>query len=214
MYDLDDKNSLDDLYKDWLDLAGEGSINGREVLSLLLADNKITGWHASRVLSIDEITSQGLLAYTSNQGLQRMTNLCNKIGFNESDKDAVMSVAKRYLKKDARRSNHVCFYAFENMAEAYSKYAATYGGETFCWAVESALGRDKARLLKHVGNPVHIKFSYSLDRVQDYLKDSILNTILTALKNSAAGNVTIDKFDGAVVGPIKPEDILILKTSN
>lgn len=99
MYDLDDKNSLNDLHKDWLDLASEGPINGRKALSLLLADNKITGWHASRVLSIDEITSQGLLAYTSDQGLQRMKGLCNKIGFNESDKDAVMNVAKRYLKK-------------------------------------------------------------------------------------------------------------------
>ena len=99
MYDLDDKNSLSDLYKDWLDLAGGGSIDGRKALSLLLADNKITGWHASRVISVDEITSQGLLAYTSDQGLQRMMGLCNKIGFNESDKDAVMSAAKRYLKK-------------------------------------------------------------------------------------------------------------------
>lgn len=99
MYDLDDKNSLSDLYKDWLDLAGGDSIDGRKALSLLLADNKITGWHASRVISIDEITSQGLLAYTSDQGLQRMMGLCNKIGFNESDKDAVMSAAKRYLKK-------------------------------------------------------------------------------------------------------------------
>lgn len=212
MYDLDDKNSLDDLYKDWLNLAGEGSINGREVLSLLLAENKITGWHASRVLSIDEITSQGLLAYTSDQGLQRMTDLCNKIGLNESDKDAVMSAAKRYLKKDARRSNHVCFYAFENMAEAYSKYAATYGGETFNWAVEDALGRDNAAKLQHIGSPVYIKFSYYLDRVQDYLKDRILNSILVALNNSAEGNVTIEKFDGAIVGSIKPDDILIVKT--
>lgn len=212
MYDLDDKNSLSDLYKDWLDLAGGGSIDGRKALSLLLADNKITGWHASRVISIDEITSQGLLAHTSDQGLQRMMGLCNKIGFNESDKDAVMSAAKRYLKKDARRSNHVCFYAFENMAEAYSKYAATYGGETFNWAVEDALGRDNAAKLQHIGSPVHIKFSYSLDRIQDYLKDRILNIILVALNNSAEGNVTIEKFDGAIVGSIKPDDILIVKT--
>lgn len=98
------------------------------------------------------------------------------------------------------------------MAEAYSKYAATYGGETFNWAVEDALGRDNAAKLQHIGSPVHIKFSYSLDRVQDYLKDRILNTILVALNNSAEGNVTIEKFDGAIVGSIKPDDILIVKT--
>ena len=88
MYDLDDKKSLNDLNNDWHDLIGGGSINKREALSLLLADNKITGWHASRVLSIDEITSQGLLAYTPDRGLQRMAALCDIVGYSKTDVSA------------------------------------------------------------------------------------------------------------------------------
>lgn len=100
------------------------------------------------------------------------------------------------------------------MAGAYSKYAAAYGGETFNWAVEKTLGIDKATKLRYIGEPIHIKFSYSLDRVQDYLKGRIFDKVLVALNNSAEGNVTIDKFDGAIVGSIKPEDILTVKTMN
>lgn len=214
MYDLDDKNSLSDLYKDWLDLAGGGSIDGRKALSLLLADNKITGWHASRVISVDEITSQGILAFTHDQGLQRMTDLCDVVGFSENDKDAVIREANRYLNKDVRRSNHICFYAFESMASAYAKYAATFGGETFCWAVEAALDHDEVTKLQHIGDPIHIKFSYSLDSVQDYLKDRIFNILLKALVNSGDGGVAIPRFDGAIVGSIKPEDILFVKSTS
>lgn len=214
MYDLDDKESLNHLHADWHNLVGDASINGREALSLLLADNKITGWHASRVISLDEITSQGILAFTPDQGVQRMADLCNVVGFSENDKDAVIRAAKRYLDKDVRRSNHVCFYAFERMADAYSKYAATYGGETFYWAVEAALDRDKATKLEHIGNPIHIKFSYSLDSVQEYLKDRICNILLTALTNSNDNGVTIPRFDGAIVGSIKPEDILFVKSTS
>lgn len=214
MYDLDDKKSLNDLNNDWHDLIGGGSINKREALSLLLADNKITGWHASRVLSIDEITSQGLLAYTPDRGLQRMAALCDIVGYSKTEKFLILEDAKNYLNRDVRRSNHVCFYAFESMAGAYSKYAAAYGGETFDWAVEKTLGIDKATKLRYIGEPIHIKFSYSLDRVQDYLKGRIFDKVLVALNNSAEGNVTIDKFDGAIVGSIKPEDILTVKTMN
>ena len=85
---------------------------------------KITGWHATRVLSEEEIRHGGLKAYSKTETIDRFRCLYDTVGLDSNGTDAVLRRAKHYLDEHPRRSNHVCFYLLESMSNRYSKYSA------------------------------------------------------------------------------------------
>lgn len=68
MYDLDNRIDLMRLHSDYRKLCGSDE-RGRAALMELFNREIITGWHATRVLSEEEIRHGGLKAYSKTERL-------------------------------------------------------------------------------------------------------------------------------------------------
>lgn len=68
MYDPDNRIDLMRLHSDYRKLCGSDE-RGRAALMELFNREKITGWHATRVLSEEEIRHGGLKAYSKTERL-------------------------------------------------------------------------------------------------------------------------------------------------
>lgn len=180
MYDLDSRIDLMRLHSDYRKLCGSDG-RGRAALMELFNREKITGWHATRVLSEEEIRREGLKAYSKVEMIDRFRRLCDTVGLDSNGADAVLRMAKRYLDEHPRRSNHVCFYLLESMGDCYSKYSSTLGGETFRWSVEGGFGPGAGEKLTEMGIPIRVKFAFNFNRIQPYAQDLILPVFVKAL---------------------------------
>lgn len=172
---------------------------------------KITGWHATRVLSEEEIRHGGLKAYSKTETIDRFRRLYDIVGLDSSGTEAVLRIAKHYLDEHPRRSNHVCFYLLESMGNRYSKYSATLGGETFRWSVEGGLGPGAGERLTKMGIPIRVKFAFSFNRIQPYAQDLILPVFVKALDGFSDTDRLSLEVDGAIEGSIAPQDILVIE---
>lgn len=213
MYDLDNRIDLMRLYSDYRKLCGSDG-RGRAALMELFNREKITAWHATRVLSEEEIRHGGLKAYSKDEMIDRFRRLYDIVGLDSNGTDVVLQIAKRYLDEHPRRSNHVCFYLLESMGNRYSKYSATLGGETFRWSVEGGLGADAGEKLAEIGIPIRVKFAFYFNRIQPYAQDLILPKIVKALDGFSDADQHLFEVDGAIEGSIAPQDILLIKSQS
>lgn len=210
MYDLDSRIDLMRLHSDYRKLCGSDG-RGRAALMELFNREKITGWHATRVLSEEEIRREGLKAYSKVEMIDRFRRLCDIVGLDSNGADAVLRMAKRYLDEHPRRSNHVCFYLLESMGDRYSKYSSTLGGETFRWSVEGGLGPGAGEKLTERGIPIRVKFAFNFNRIQPYAQDLILPVFAKALDGFSDSDQLSLEVDGAIEGSIAPQDILVIE---
>lgn len=176
MYDLDSRIDLMRLYSDYRKLCGP---DGRRRVALMELFNRenITGWHATRVLSEEEIRHGGLKAYSKTETIDRFRRLYDIVGLDSNGTDVVLRIVKRFLDEHPRRSNHVCFYLLESMGNRYSKYSATLGGETFRWSVEGGLGPGAGERLTEMEIPIRVKFAFHFNRIQPYAQDLICQSL-------------------------------------
>lgn len=210
MYDLDNRIDLMRLYSDYRKLCGSDR-RGRAALIELFNREKITGWHATRVLSEEEIKHGGLEAYSKDEMIDRFRRLYDIVGLDSNGTDSVLRIAKRYLDEHPRRSNHVCFYLLESMGNHYSKYSATVGGETFRWSVEGGLGAGAGEKLAEIGIPIRVKFAFYFNRIQPYAQDLILPKFVKTLDGFSDADQRSFEVDGAIEGSIVPKDILVIE---
>lgn len=210
MYDLDSRIDLMRLHSDYQKLRDSDG-RGQAALVELFNREKITGWHATRVLSKEEIGREGLKAYSKVEMIDRFRRLCDIVGLDTSGTDAVLRRAKHYLDEHPRRSNHVCFYLLESMGDRYSKYSSTLGGETFRWSVEDCLGEGAGERLTEIGIPIRAKFAFYFNRIQPYARDLILPLFVKALDVSCDVDRCSFEVDGAIEGSIVPQDILVIE---
>ena len=210
MYDLDNRIDLMRLHSDYRKLCGSDR-RGRTALMELFNREKISGWHATRVLSEDEIRHGGLKAYSKDEIIDQFRRLYDIVGLDSNGTDVVLQIAKRYLDEHPRRSNHVCFYLLESMGNRYSKYSATLGGETFRWSVEGGLGADAGEKLAEIGIPIRVKFAFYFNRIQPYAQDLILSKFVKALDGFSDADQRSFEVDGAIEGSIVPQDILVIE---
>lgn len=180
MYDLDNRIDLMRLHSDYRKLCGSDG-RDRAAFMELFNREKITGWHATRVLSEEEIMHGGLKAYSKTETIEWFRRLYDIVGLDTNGTDAVLRRAKHYLDEHPRRSNHVCFYLLESMGDRYSKYSSTLGGETFRWSVEDCLGEGAGEKLAEMGIPIRVKFAFNFNRIQPYAQDLILPMFVKAL---------------------------------
>lgn len=211
MYDLDNRIDLMRLHSDYRKLCGSDG-RGRAALMELFNREKITGWHATRVLSEEEIRHGGLKAFSKEEMIDRFRCLYDNVGLDSNGIVVVLRIAKRYLDEHPRRSNHVCFYLLESMGNRYSKYSATLGGETFRWSVEGGLGADAGKKLAEIGIPIRVKFAFNFNRIQPYAQDSILSKFVKALDGFSDSDQLSLEVDGAIEGSIAPQDILVIES--
>lgn len=210
MYDLDSRIDLMRLSSDYQKLRDSDG-RGQAALVELFNREKITGWHATRVLSEEEIRREGLKAYSKIEMIDRFRRLCDIVGLDTSGTDAVLRRAKHYLDEHPRRSNHVCFYLLESMGDRYSKYSSTLGGETFRWSVEDCLGEGAGEKLAEIGIPIRVKFAFYFNRIQPYAQDPILPMFVKALDGFSDTDQLSLVVDGAIEGSIAPQDILAIE---
>lgn len=213
MYDLDNRIDLMRLHSDCRKLCGSDG-RGRAALMELFKREKITGWHATRVLSEEEIRHGGLKAYSKVEMIDRLRRLSNIVGLDSIGTDVVLRMAKQYLDEHPRRSNHVCFYLLESMGDRYSKYSSTLGGETFRWSVEGCLGEDAGEKLAEIGIPIRVKFAFYFNRIQPYARDLILPLFEKALDSFSDSDQLSLEVDGAIEGSIAPQDILVIESQS
>lgn len=213
MYDLDNRIDLMRLHSDYRKLCGSDG-RGRAALMELFKREKITGWHATRVLSEEEIRHGGLKAYSKVEMIDRLRRLSNIVGLDSIGTDVVLRMAKQYLDEHPRRSNHVCFYLLESMGDRYSKYSSTLGGETFRWSVEGCLGEDAGEKLAEIGIPIRVKFAFYFNRIQPYARDLILPLFEKALDSFSDSDQLSLEVDGAIEGSIAPQDILVIESQS
>lgn len=213
MYDLDTRIDLMRLHSDYRKLCGSDG-RGRAALMELFNREKITGWHATRVLSEEEIRHEGLKAYSKTETIDRFRCLYDTVGLDSNGTEAVLRIAKHYLDEHPRRSNHVCFYLLESMGSRYSKYSATLGGETFRWSVEDCLGEGACEKLAEIGIPIRVKFAFYFNRIQPYAQDSILPMFVKALDSFSDTDQLSLEVDGAIEGSIAPQDILVIESQS
>mgnify|MGYP004521916755 CR=1 FL=1 len=209
MYDLDNRIDLMRLHSDYQKLC-DSDERGRAALVELFNREKITGWHATRVLSEEEIRREGLKAYSKGETINRFRCLSNIAGLDSNGTDAVLRMAKRYLDEHPRRTNHVCFYLLESMNGRYSKYSSTLGGETFRWSAEGCLGEGAGEKLAEIGIPIRVKFAFNFNRIQPYAQDLILPKFVKALDSFYDVDRRSFEVDGAIEGSIAPQDILVI----
>lgn len=210
MYDLDSRIDLMRLHSDYRKLCGSDG-RGRAALMELFNREKITGWHATRVLSEEEIRHGGLKAYSKAEMIDRFRRLSSIVGLDSNETDDVLRMAKCYLDEHPRRSNHVCFYLLESMSDRYSKYSATLGGETFIWSLEDGLGPGAGEKLAEMGIPIRVKFAFFFNRIQPYAQDLILPVFVKALDGFSDADQLSLEVDGAIEGSIEPQDILAIE---
>lgn len=210
MYDLDSRIDLIRLHADY-QMLRDSDGRGRAALVELFNREKITGWHATRVLSEEEIWHEGLKAYSKVEMIDRFRCLSNIVGLDSNGTDVVLRMAKRYLDEHPRRSNHVCFYLLESMSDRYSKYSSTLGGETFRWSVEGCLGEGAGEKLAEIGIPIRVKFAFNFNRIQPYAQDLILPLFVKALDGFFDADQLSLEVDGAIEGSIEPQDILAIE---
>lgn len=213
MYDLDNRIDLMRLHSDYRKLCGSDG-RGRAALMELFKREKITGCHATRVLSEEEIRHGGLKAYSKVEMIDRLRRLSNIVGLDSIGTDVVLRMAKQYLDEHPRRSNHVCFYLLESMGDRYSKYSSTLGGETFRWSVEGCLGEDAGEKLAEIGIPIRVKFAFYFNRIQPYARDLILPLFEKALDSFSDSDQLSLEVDGAIEGSIAPQDILVIESQS
>lgn len=213
MYDLDNHIDLMRLHSDYRKLCGSDG-SGRAALMELFNREKITGWHATRALSEEEIRRGGLKAYSKTETIDRFRCLCDIVGLDSNGTDAVLRRAKHYLDEHPRRSNHVCFYLLESMGDRYSKYSSTLGGETFRWSVEDCLGEGAGEKLAEIGIPIRVKFAFYFNRIQPYTQDLILPKFVKALDGFSDTDQLSLEVDGAIEGSIAPQDILVIESQS
>lgn len=211
MYDLDNHIDLMRLHSDYRKLCGSDG-RGRAALMELFNREKITGWHATRVLSEEEIRHGGLKAYSRAETIDRFRRLYGIVGLDTNGIDAVLRRTKHYLDEHPRRSNHVCFYLLESMGDRYSKYSTTLGGETFRWSVEDCLGEGAGEKLAEIGIPIRVKFAFNFNRIQPYAQDLILPVFVKALDGFSDTDQLSLEVDGAIEGSIAPQDILVIES--
>lgn len=213
MYDLDNRIDLMRLHSDYRKLCGSDG-RGRAAFMELFDKEKITGWHATRVLSEEEIRHGGLKAYPKTETIDRFRRLYDIVGLDTNGTDAVLRRAKHYLDEHPRRSNHVCFYLLESMGDRYSKYSSTLGGETFRWSVEDCLGEGAGEKLAEIGIPIRVKFAFYFNRIQPYTQDLILPKFVKALDGFSDTDQLSLEVDGAIEGSIAPQDILVIESQS
>lgn len=195
MYDLDSPIDLMRLYSDYRKLCGPDG-RRRAALMELFNREKITGWHATRVLSEEEIRHGGLKAYSKTETIDRFRRLYDIVGLDSNGTDVVLRIVKRFLDEHPRRSNHVCFYLLESMGNRYSKYSATLGGETFRWSVEGGLGPGAGERLTEMEIPIRVKFAFHFNRIQPYAQDLILSKFVKALDGFSDADQRSLEVDG------------------
>lgn len=213
MYDFDSRIDLMRLYSDYRKLCGPDG-RRRAALMELFNREKITGWHATRVLSEEEIRHGGLKAYSKTETIDRFHRLYDIVGLDSNGTDVVLRIAKRFLDEHRRRSNHVCFYLLESMGNRYSKYSATLGGETFRWSVEGGLGPGAGERLTEMGIPIRVKFAFNFNRIEPYAQDLILPVFVKALDGFSDSDQLSLEVDGAIEGSIAPQDILAIESQS
>lgn len=213
MYDLDNRIDLMRLHSGYRKLCGSDG-RGRAALMELFNREKITGWHATRVLSEKEIRHGGLKAYSRTETIDRFRRLYDIVGLDTNGIDAVLRRAEHYLDEYPRRSNHVCFYLLESMGDLYLKYSSTLGGETFRWSVESGLGPGADERLTEMGIPIRVKFAFNFNRIQPYAQDLILPVFVKALDGFSDTDQLSLEVDGAIEGSIAPQDILVIESQS
>lgn len=213
MYDLDNRIDLTRLHSDYRKLCSSDG-RGRAALMELFDREKITGWHATRVLSEEEIRRGGLKAYSKVEIIERFRRLSSFVGLDSNETDAVLRMAKRYLDEHPRRGNHVCFYLLESMGDRYLKYSSTLGGETFRWSVEDCLGEGVGEKLAEIGIPIRVKFAFYFNRIQPYTQDLILPKFVKALDGFSDTDQLSLEVDGAIEGSIAPQDILVIESQS
>ncbi|MEE1365008.1 MAG: hypothetical protein U0K33_09295 [Collinsella sp.] len=130
MYDLDSRKDIMRLYSDYHQRLTGSYGSERAILAELLEEETITGWHATRVLSADDIAEMGLKAFSREEAFDQFRYLSGVVGLNLGQTETVLQKANHYFAEHPRRTGCVCFYLLKSMAGQYSKYSATLGGET------------------------------------------------------------------------------------
>lgn len=151
MYDLDSRKDIMRLYSDYHQRLTGSYGSERAILAELLEEETITGWHATRVLSADDIAEMGLKAFSMEEAFDQFRYLSGVVGLNLGQTETVLQKANHYFAEHPRRTGCVCFYLLKSMAGQYSKYSATLGGETFAWSLEDAAGAEAVEALKSLG---------------------------------------------------------------
>lgn len=214
MYDLDSRKDIMRLYSDYHQRLTGSYGSERAILAELLEEETITGWHATRVLSADDIAEMGLKAFSREEAFEQFRYLSGVVGLNLGQTETVLQKANHYFAEHPRRTGCVCFYLLKSMAGQYSKYSATLGGETFAWSLEDAVGAEAVEALKSLGVSIRVKFAFSFDRIQPYARGLILSSFIDALSSNSSTDYCLPKIDGAIVGSIPPHDILRIERTS
>lgn len=80
MYDLDIRKDIMRLYSDYHQRLTGSYGSERAILAELLEEETITGWHATRVLSADDIAKMGLKAFFREEHLSNFAIFLGLLG--------------------------------------------------------------------------------------------------------------------------------------
>lgn len=181
MYDLDSRKDIMRLYSDYHQRLTGSYGSERAILVELLEEETITGWHATRVLSANDIAEMGLKAFSREEAFEQFRYLSGVVGLNLGQTEAVLQKANHYFAEHPRRTGCVCFYLLKSMAGQYSKYSATLGGETFAWSLEDAVGAEAVEALKSLGVSIRVNLpflliAFSLMSMIQYCRASLMHS--------------------------------------
>lgn len=97
MYDLDSRKDIMRLYSDYHQRLTGSYGSERAILAELLEEETITGWHATRVLSADDIAEMGLKAFSREEAFDQFRYLSGVVGLNLGQTETVLQKANHYL---------------------------------------------------------------------------------------------------------------------
>lgn len=82
MYDMGSRKDIMRLFSDYHQRLTGSYGSERAILAELLEEETITGWHATRVLSADDIAEMGLKAFSREEAFDQFRYLSGVVGLN------------------------------------------------------------------------------------------------------------------------------------
>lgn len=177
-----------------------------------LEECKLTSYHATRVISKEEILNEGIVKSDNYYYIDRIRNLCCRLNFPRDCIDELIQKCQRFFQRDSNRRGTVHFFSCKSICDTYLRFADNLGGEIVDFALNSDFSISPYDRLIEFGKPILIKFAYSFSDVAPTCKDSIaLELIKVKIINILFNELYLPKFDGWVNASIPARDILTIQ---
>ncbi len=210
---IDCENDAFCAIEDYLGCSSQYWFYKKELIPLFSQYNIIC-YHATRVGDIESIHRKGICSSFYDY-LNQLESFLTQQDVTKDEIAAVLdTIKKKYAQKYAIANHSICFFTnpisfhTEDRLAGFDQYCETIGGEL---AYDALLGANPKvlSLLQSTGVPIVIQFRTPFSAVLDHQKYGIIYHFVAyaAVKQIWGYDLTIEP-DGAIVGDVKPEDIL------